>query len=101
MREVPYKPTPQELRDAVNELVRGRSNATGSVTLATSGTTTTVTKDTISPKSEVLLFPKNSEAATELGAGTCYVSAVAVGSFTVTHASSAGTRTFGYAVIGG
>lgn len=100
MREVPFKPTPLELRDALNQLIRGRSNATGRVTLPTSGTSTVVTKANVSADSEVVLIPRNAAAATELGAGTCYAVA-SKGEFTITHSNSATSREFGYLVIGG
>jgi hypothetical protein len=45
--------------------------------------------------------PASANAATEIGNGTMYVSAVANGSFTITHANSATTgRTFLYAIVG-
>jgi hypothetical protein len=80
---------------AVNELGRGRSNATGEFTLATSATSTTVTAPNCAAGSVVLIAPKTANAAAALS--TTFVSAVNNGSFTVTHASNAQTdRTFGY-----
>lgn len=100
MRELAFAPTILAIRDAVNQIIRGRSNATGRVTLPTSGTSTVVTKANVSADSEVVLIPRNADAAAELAAGTCYAVA-AQGSFTITHAMSATTRDFGYLVIGG
>jgi hypothetical protein len=80
---------------AVNELGRGRSNATGEFTLATSTTSTTVTAPNCSAGSVVLIVPKTANAAAALS--TTFISAVNNGSFTVTHAASDQTdRTFGY-----
>lgn len=86
---------------ALQHLAAGRSNAVGSVTLATGSTTTTVTTANCAQGSTPILTPASANAATEVGSGTMYVSAVANGSFTITHANSATAgRTFLYAVIG-
>lgn len=86
---------------ALQQLAAGRSNAVGSVTLATGSSTTTVTTSNCAAGSTPILTPASTAAATELGNGTLYVSAVANGSFTITHANSATTgRAFLYAVLG-
>jgi hypothetical protein len=86
---------------ALQQLAAGRSNAIGSVTLATGSSTTTVTTANCAAGSTPILTPASVGAATELGNGTIYVSAVTNGSFTITHANSATTgRTFLYAVLG-
>lgn len=103
MKDIPQSgPSPREIITAIRQLIQGRSNATGTVTLTANQATTTVSKDTISGDAQVFLFPKTANAAAELGNGTAYISAVANGSFTVTHANNAqADRTFGYLVIGG
>jgi hypothetical protein len=86
---------------AVRELFEGRSNAVGTFTLTASATSTTVTAANCGAGSTVLLTPTSAHAATEIGNGTIYVSSVANGSFTVTHASnSQPDRTFLYAALG-
>jgi hypothetical protein len=86
---------------AIQQIAAGRSNATGTVTLATGSATTTVTTSNCAAGSTPILTPATANAATELGNGTIYVSAVANGSFTITHANSATTgRTFLYAILG-
>jgi hypothetical protein len=51
--------------------------------------------------STLLLTPATAPAAAEVGNGTLYVSTVANGSFTVTHANnSQAVRTFLYAALG-
>jgi hypothetical protein len=86
---------------AVQQLAAGRSNAVGTVTLAVSAATTVVTDKNCAAGSVPLLTPITANAATEVGNGTMFVSAVANGSFTITHASSVTTgRTFLYALIG-
>jgi hypothetical protein len=48
-----------------------------------------------------ILTPASANAAIEVGNGTMYVSAVANGSFTITHANSGmAGRTFLYAILG-
>ena len=94
---------------AIQQLAAGRSNATGTVTLATSSATTTVSvangavtqSGLIAPGSVPILVPTTANAATEIGNGTIYISAVAKDSFTITHANSATTgRTFSWAILG-
>ena len=86
---------------AVQQLAAGRSNAVGAVTLATGSATTLVADKNCAAGSTPLFTPTTANAATELGNGTMYVSAVANGSFTITHANSATTgRTFLYAIVG-
>jgi hypothetical protein len=89
---------------SIQQLGAGRSNATGTVTLTVSVASTTVTPTqtgTIAAGSTVMLTPTTANAAAEVGNGTMYVSAVANGSFTITHANSATTgRTFLWAVLG-
>ncbi len=86
---------------AVQQLAAGRSNAVGSVTLATSAATTVVTDKNCAAGSVPLFTPITANAALEAGNGTMYVSAVANGAFTITHANSATTgRAFLYALIG-
>ena len=87
---------------AVRELFEGRSHAVGTVSLAaTPATTTTVPAANCGTTSRVLLTPTNLAAAAEIGAGTAYVSSVALGSFVITHSASASARTMNYAALGG
>lgn len=86
---------------AIQQLAAGRSNAVGSVTLARGSSTTTVSTPNCAAGSTPILTPATANAAAELGNGTMYVSAVANGSFTITHANSATTgRAFFYAILG-
>ena len=95
---------PKKIVLAIQQLAAGRSNATGTVTLTPSTATTTVTPTqtgTIAAGSTPILTPATANAAAEIGNGTMYVSAVANGSFTITHANSAtADRTFLWAVLG-
>ncbi|ULK99343.1 hypothetical protein [Bradyrhizobium sp. I71] len=86
---------------AIQQLAAGRSNAVGSVTLTPGASSTTVTTANCAAGSVPILVPASANAAAEAGNGTMYVSAVANGAFTVTHANSATAgRVFLYAVVG-
>jgi hypothetical protein len=84
---------------ALQQLAAGRSNATGSVTLTASATSTVVTPQNCAPGSAVFLFPKTANAAAALS--TTYVSSVGKQTFTITHASAASVdRSFFYVCLG-
>lgn len=86
---------------SIQQLGAGRSNAVGTVTLATGAATTVVTDANCAAGSVPEPFPTNAASATEYVSGNFYVSAVANGSFTITHTNSATTgRTFRYAIHG-
>ena len=87
--------------NAVRQLMQGRSNAAGTVTLAASAAATAVSAPNCAPGAQVFLFPRTAHAAAELAAGGCFVSAVGSGSFTLTHANNAqADRTFAYVCLG-
>lgn len=86
---------------AIQQLAAGRSNAVGTVTLATGAASTVVIDKNCAVGSTPLLTPTSADAAAEVGNGTIHVSTVANGSFTINHANSATTgRTFLYALHG-
>ena len=86
----------------IKQLIRGRNNATGTVTLTASTTTTTVTRTGGNVSAQEFLFPKTANAAAELAAGGMYVSSITATGFVVTHANNAQVdRTFSYVVLGG
>ncbi len=100
---------------AIQQLAAGRSNAVGTVTLATGAATTVVVPSqsgTIAaasatpsgitlPASQVILTPTTANAAAELASGNMYVSSVTKDTFTITHTNSATTgRTFAFAIQG-
>src|SRR6476661_769202 len=89
---------------SLQQVAAGRSNATGTVTLTASAASTTVTPTqtgSIAVGSTQILTAMTANAAAEIGNGTIYVSAVANGSFTLTHANnSQADRTFRYAILG-
>lgn len=87
---------------AIIQLVEGRHNAGGIVDLATGSDVLTVVNH---PNCSKDCFPQltaaNAAAATEVGAGTVYVSAVDQGFFTIAHSASGAVRSFYYTVTGG
>lgn len=74
-------------------------NQGGSLTLTASSATTTVNHSAAKKNSLIFLFPTNVDAAAEVGGGTIYTSAKNTGSFVLTHANNATTRTFDYLII--
>ena len=89
---------------AVAEVVRGvmdgKTNNTGSVTLATGGaTTTTLTDRRIGPDSVIVFVPASTAANAD--ATRVYASAQGQGTATVNHAANiTADKTYRYAVIG-
>lgn len=97
-----HEKNPVRILQGIRDLFQGRSNATGAFTLAVApATATVVTAINCGLDSQVFLTPKTASAASEYGAGTCYVSSIGAGTFTITHASSAASdRTFSYVALG-
>ena len=86
---------------SLQQLAAGRSNASGSVTLAAGATSTTVAADNCGPQSAVFLFPKTVNAAAALAAGSTFISSVGKQQFTISHANNAQTdRSFFYVCLG-
>jgi hypothetical protein len=84
---------------SLQQLAAGRSNATGSVTLAAGVTSTTVTPPNCGPQSAVFLFPKTANGAAALA--TTFINSVGKQSFTISHANNAQTdRSFFYVCLG-
>lgn len=89
------------INQAVRDLAAGRSNAVGTVTLRTSQTTTTVTAINIGADSRIFFTPTTANASAAFSDGVFRVSAVAAGSFTITHTSDANAdKTFFWVALG-
>jgi hypothetical protein len=100
-RKLPYQGAePRAISEVVNNLVEGKSNNTGEVTLAVaSATTTTIYDERIGYNSIILLMPKTANAASSLT--NVYVSARAKGSATLTHSANTNTdKSYGYIIVG-
>ena len=92
---------PRQTAQAVNLLIDGKFNSTGTVTLTASAASTVVTDYRAGPDSVIVFTPTTPNAAAEQGGGTMYLSARAKQGFTITHANNSQTdRTFLYIVIG-
>lgn len=93
--------TPRQVASVINNVLDGKINATGTVTLTANQATTAVTEYRAGADSVMLFMPTTANAAAEIGAGGLYVSSRGKQTFTITHANNAQTdRTFGYAVLG-
>jgi hypothetical protein len=85
----------------VRQLIEGRSNATGVVTLATGVTSTTVAAATAAPGATVHLTPATAHAAAAYATTYVQQTDVTAGQFVITHDNSAQTdRTFYYEIRG-
>lgn len=95
----PAGSTPREISEVVNNLVEGKSNNTGTITLAVaSATTTTLNDERIGYESIILFMPTTANAASAMT--NLYVSARAKGSATLTHsANTSADKTYSYVVI--
>jgi len=83
----------------INNVMDGKINSTGDITLTASATSTTLSDARIGANSVILFMPRSANARTALN--TLYVSARASGSATLTHASSANTdQDLSYVIIG-
>ena len=91
---------PREISEIVNNLVEGKTNNTGDITLnAASATTTTISDERIGYNSIILLMPTTANAVASLT--NVYVSARTKGSATLTHSANTNTdKTYGYIIVG-
>lgn len=103
MKTLAISATDRDLVAAVNQVIAGRSNATGRVTLTASVTSTTITGANVNENAEIFLTPRTANAAAALGTTYASISRVAgVPTVTITHANNAQTdRIFGYLIVGG
>jgi predicted CopG family antitoxin len=100
-RKLPYQGAePRSISEVVNNLVEGKSNNTGDITLnASSATTTTISDERIGYNSIILLMPTTANAVASLT--NVYVSARTKGSATLTHSANTNTdKTYGYIIVG-
>lgn len=97
----PDEKEPRKHVDSINNVIKGRTENYGQVTLTANTATTTVTNVQISENSEIMLSPKTSNAAAAIA--TTYIPEATIlnGSFVIQHANNAQTdRTFGYVWVG-
>jgi hypothetical protein len=89
----------------VNQILRGRTNNVGEITLTANTTTTTISVavGVFGDKTAILFDPTTSTAATAFGSGGFYVSSRSpeLGQYVITHPNTADTnKTFRVAYIG-
>lgn len=88
--------TPREISNVVNNILNGKINSTGNITLTNSSATTTLSDARIGSGSIILFMPTTSDASS----ATIYVTARQKGQATLNHANASTTRSFGYIVFG-
>ena len=97
----PQEKDPAAFATAIGELYAGRSNASGSVTLAPGAAVTVVNAPNCAPQAAVFLFPRTANGAAAVASTFVPAGAVRPGSFTISHANNAqADRTFFYVCIG-
>jgi hypothetical protein len=96
---IPQTVTTIQIATTVNEVLKGRGNNVGEITLTASSTTTTISDIRIKQTMTAVLIPRTANAAAAMT--NVYISAVADGSITLTHTSTATVdRTFDYVLHG-
>ena len=88
--------TPREISNVVNNILNGKINSTGNVTLTNSSATTTLYDARIGDDSVILFMPTTSDASTE----NIHVTGMQKGQATLNHASATTTRSYAYIVFG-
>ena len=92
--------TPREISEVVNNLVEGKSNNTGEITLAVaSATTTTIYDERIGYNSVMLLMPTTANAASVMS--TTYIGTTNKGNAVITHTANTLTdKKYRYIIVG-
>ena len=101
----PFLPDEKEHRRQISmwmrEVHQGKLANTGTVTLAASSASTTVSDYRAGANSFIGFMPQTANAAAEIGAGTMYVATQGKQTFTITHANNAQVdRIFCYCLLG-
>lgn len=90
---------PRAVAEIVNNIMDGKTNNTGTITLASSATSTILYDARISAESVIIMTPMTSNAAKEFG--TTYISARSNGQATITHQNTGhADLDYTYAIIG-
>jgi hypothetical protein len=95
----PFGGDQRAVAEIVNNIMDGKTNNIGKVTLAQSATTTTLTDARIGIDSVILFTPLSDHSASEMA--HLYISAQTTGSATITHRNTGHTDlNFQYIVVG-
>ena len=90
-----------KLADAINNMLKGKLNNVGDITLTAATALTTLTDARIGANSYIDFMPQTANAAAEKSSGNLYISSRGKGTADITHTSTAtNDRTFTYAVLG-
>ena len=88
--------TPREISNVVNNILNGKINSTGNITLTNSSATTTLYDARIGDDSVILFMPTTSDASST----NIYVTARQKGQATLNHANATTTRSYEYVIFG-
>ena len=88
--------SPKDTAVVIQNLMEGKANNRGEITLLAGSTTTTLTDDRIGPESQIDLMPLDANAAAE----NWWISGRGNGTATINHANNALVRLFQYAIVG-
>lgn len=92
----------QRIVDTIIQLIEGRQNSIGDVTLTPGATSTVVDFANCSKECRVFLFPQTSNAAFAMTTTYVQLADIENGSFTITHANGPSVdRDFSFLCIGG
>lgn len=92
---------PKKIVQAIQQLSAGRSNAVGTVTLAVSAASTTVTDRNCAAGTVPILVPTTANAAAAVSTNYVPTATITNGSFVIQHANNTqADRTFRYALHG-
>ena len=99
-RTLPYQGgNPRDVAEIVNNAMNGKTNNSGTFTLATSVTETTVSNERAGFDSIIVLSPRTENAAAELD--HTYIKTKAKGSFIIGHRNTSHTDvTYDYIIVG-
>jgi hypothetical protein len=92
----PLGDEPRTIATVVNNILDGKVNSTGSITLTNSSATTTLSDDRIGEDSVILFMPTTSDASST----NIYVTARQKGQATLNHANATTTRSYEYVIFG-
>lgn len=92
----PIGDEPRTISTVVNNILDGKVNSTGAITLTSSSATTTLSDDRIGEDSVILFMPTTSNASTT----TIYVTGRQKGQATLNHANATTIRSFEYVIFG-
>ena len=85
----------RQVATVVNQIVQALDSVTGTVTVANSATTTTVTNAKVTAAARIFLQPRNANAA----AAGAFISTISNGSFVITHNNATTERKFDYLIF--